>query len=107
LPPAQIANGVADAFVQVIEQYLTCPGPALAQDRFAEGSEKQRIDAAMTRTRQFFEVQGIQTRLSDAGLGLPAIDLVIAQLDAHGMTRLGEHQNVTLDVSRTLIEEAL
>ncbi|MEO5799405.1 MAG: iron-containing alcohol dehydrogenase, partial [Gemmatimonadales bacterium] len=37
LPPRQIANGVVDAFVHVIEQYLTYPADAPLQDRFAEG----------------------------------------------------------------------
>ena len=37
LPPKQIANGVADAFVHIVEQYLTYPVGGLAQDRFAEG----------------------------------------------------------------------
>lgn len=37
LPTRQIANGVVDAFVHVIEQYLTYPVNATVQDRFAEG----------------------------------------------------------------------
>lgn len=37
LPKEQIANGVADAFVHVVEQYLTYPVDAKIQDRFAEG----------------------------------------------------------------------
>ncbi|MAA94225.1 MULTISPECIES: iron-containing alcohol dehydrogenase [unclassified Arsukibacterium] len=37
LPPRQVANGVVDAFVHVIEQYLTYPVNAPVQDRFAEG----------------------------------------------------------------------
>jgi len=37
LPPRQIANGVVDAFVHVVEQYLTYPADAPIQDRFAEG----------------------------------------------------------------------
>ena len=36
LPKNQIANGVIDAFVHVIEQYLTYPSQAEVQDRFAE-----------------------------------------------------------------------
>jgi len=36
LPPRQIANGVADAFVHIIEQYLTYPVAARVQDGFAE-----------------------------------------------------------------------
>ncbi|MGV8577374.1 NADH-dependent alcohol dehydrogenase, partial [Pseudomonas aeruginosa] len=37
LPPRQIANGVVDAFVHTLEQYLTYPVDAKVQDRFAEG----------------------------------------------------------------------
>lgn len=37
LPARQVANGVVDAFVHVIEQYITYPVDAKVQDRFAEG----------------------------------------------------------------------
>lgn len=37
LPVSQISNGVIDAFVHVMEQYLTYPVEAKVQDRFAEG----------------------------------------------------------------------
>ncbi|MBW7983110.1 alcohol dehydrogenase [Enterobacillus tribolii] len=37
LPPRQVANGVVDAFIHVMEQYLTYPVDAKVQDRFAEG----------------------------------------------------------------------
>lgn len=37
LPVRQLANGVVDAFVHVMEQYLTYPIDARVQDRFAEG----------------------------------------------------------------------
>ncbi|MDA3854068.1 MAG: iron-containing alcohol dehydrogenase [Bacteroidales bacterium] len=36
IPQGQIANGLADAFTHVIEQYLTYPNQSLLQDRFAE-----------------------------------------------------------------------
>jgi NADP-dependent alcohol dehydrogenase len=36
LPMNQLANGVIDAFVHVLEQYLTYPSKAEVQDRFAE-----------------------------------------------------------------------
>lgn len=36
LPPRQVSNGIADAFVHVIEQYLTYPVRAMIQDKFAE-----------------------------------------------------------------------
>ena len=37
LSPRQVANGIIDAFVHVVEQYLTYPVNAKVQDRFAEG----------------------------------------------------------------------
>ncbi len=37
LPEKQIANGVVDAFVHVMEQYMTYPDNGGVQDRFSEG----------------------------------------------------------------------
>jgi NADP-dependent alcohol dehydrogenase len=37
LPARQVANGIVDAFVHTVEQYLTYPVDAPLQDRFAEG----------------------------------------------------------------------
>ena len=205
LPPAQIANGLVDAYVHVMEQYLTYPVQARPQDRFAEGllqtlveiapgalaeppdyhhranlmwtatlalngligagvpqdwathmigheltalygidhartlaivlpslmqsqraakrdkllqyaervwhvsggTEDERIDAAITHTRAFFEGVGIPTRLSAYGLGREAVDAVVAQLTAHGMLKLGEHRSITPEVSRAILEAAL
>lgn len=44
LPEKQIANGVADSFVHVIEQYLTFPVNSPIQDRFAESILKTLIE---------------------------------------------------------------
>lgn len=205
LPQRQLANGVIDAFVHVVEQYLTYPVDARIQDRFAEGMmltlteigpevvhgppdyqqranmvwaatmalsgiirtgvpedwsthmigleltalfgldhaqtlaillpstlqicrerkhvkllqyaervwqindgmDDARIDQAIEATRAFFVSLGVQTRLSAYGIDSTAVDLVINQLDAHGMTRLGEHGDVTLDVSRRIVEASL
>ncbi|GHD58108.1 iron-containing alcohol dehydrogenase [Jeongeupia chitinilytica] len=205
LPPRQVANGAVDAFVHVVEQYLTYPTDAPVQDRFAEsllqtlievgpkalatphdyqvranlmwaatmalngligagvpqdwathlvgheltalyeldhaqtlaivlpamlqirradkraklvqyaervwgirdGSDDERIDAAITKTREFFEAMGVKTTLSDYGLGTDAVDAVVSQLEAHGMTTLGEKQDVTPAVSRRVLEAAL
>ncbi|MDX1299313.1 MAG: iron-containing alcohol dehydrogenase [Pseudomonas sp.] len=205
LPVRQLANGVVDAFVHVMEQYLTYPIDARVQDRFAEGllqtlieigplmleesaeystranlmwtatlalngligagvpqdwsthmigheltalhgidhartlaivlpanlevrreakrakllqyaervwqirqgDEEQRIDAAIQQTRTFFESLGLPTRLSAYQLGADAIDALINQLDAHRLTALGEHSDVSLDVSRRVLEASL
>jgi len=44
LPTKQIGNGVVDAFVHVVEQYLTYPVNAPIQDRFAEGILRTLIE---------------------------------------------------------------
>ena len=46
LPKVQIANGLADAFTHVMEQYLTYPVNALIQDKFAESVLKTLIGVA-------------------------------------------------------------
>ena len=71
-----------------------------------EGSDDQRIDAAIAATRQFFEQMGVPTRLSDYGLDGSSIPALLAKLEEHGMTKLGEHQDIPLDVSRRIYEAA-
>ena len=204
LPPRQTANGVVDAFVHTMEQYLTYPVNAKVQDRMAEGllqtliedgpkalanpedyearanvmwaatmalngyigagvpqdwsthmigheitamhdldhaqtlavvlpamlqerreqkrekllqyaeriwglrsgSEAARIDGAIKATRDFFERMGVATRLSTYGIDEPRIDEIVAKLQEHGMTALGEHADVSLDVSRAVLQAA-
>lgn len=204
LPPRQVANGVVDAFVHIVEQYLTYPADAAVQDRFAEGllltlieegpralsepdnlavranlmwtatlalngligagvpqdwathmlgheitvlygvdhaqtlaivlpamlqvrreekrakllqyaervwnlrdgDEEARIDAAIARTRAFFESLSVPTRLSDYGIGADAVPALVAQLERHGMKKLGERRDFGLDGSRRVFELA-
>lgn len=44
LPDRQVANGIVDAFIHVLEQYLTCDQDAPLQDRQAEGILLTLID---------------------------------------------------------------
>jgi NADP-dependent alcohol dehydrogenase len=46
LPPAQTANGIVDAFVHVMEQYMTVPADAPLQDRQAEAVLATLIEEA-------------------------------------------------------------
>lgn len=46
LPEKQIANGITDAFVHVLEQYITFPQGAPLQDRFAESILQTLIEVA-------------------------------------------------------------
>jgi NADP-dependent alcohol dehydrogenase len=199
LPPRQIGNGVVDAFVHTMEQYLTYPSDAPMQDEFSEGllrtlirvgpvtlAEPENYEAraafvwaatlalngligagvpqdwathmigheltakfgldhaqslavvlpamleerfgakeaklrqygervwgdpdpraAIGRTRAFFESLGVKTRLADYGIGADAIPGLVAALESHGMTALGEKRDVTPDVSRRVLERAL
>jgi NADP-dependent alcohol dehydrogenase len=205
LPARQIANGVVDAFVHIVEQYLTQPAHAKVQDRFAEGllhtliedgplalkepenydvranlmfaatmalngligcgvpqdwsthmigheltalygldhavtlaivlpgnlhlrknlkhdkllqyairvweiksgNDEHKISEAIRKTVEFFEKMGVKTRLSDYGLGVEAIDKVLAQLKSHQMIKLGENGDVDLEVSRQILDLCL
>ncbi|MEC6796513.1 iron-containing alcohol dehydrogenase [Photobacterium sp. S4TG1] len=205
LSPRQVSNGVVDAFVHTMEQYLTFPVNAKVQDRFAEGllltlieegpkalatpndiavranimwsatqalngligvgvpqdwtthmigheltgnyaidhartlsivlpavmqvcrKEKQaklvqyaervfgintgttdeRIDAAISRTIAFFKEMDVPTSLANVELGEADIDVLIASLEKHGMTALGEHGKLTIADSRKILETAL
>ena len=72
-----------------------------------DGSENARIDQAIERTRAFFESLEVPTRLSAYQLDAAAIDPLVAQLEKHGMVKLGEKQDISLDVSRRILETAL
>ncbi|QIR07654.1 iron-containing alcohol dehydrogenase [Salinivibrio costicola] len=205
LPIRQVGNGVVDAFVHVVEQYLTYPANAPVQDRFAEGllqtlvelgpqaletpedynvraslmwtatlalngligvgvpqdwsthmlgheltalhgldhaqtlavvlpamlnekfeqkqaklaqfaervwhidqgSDAEKAQQAIGKTRDFFERMNVKTRMSDYDLDETAIEPLIESLTQHGMTQLGEHGDVTPDVCRRVLQAAL
>lgn len=46
IPQKQIANGLADSFTHVLEQYMTYPVEAILQDRFAESIMQSIIEVA-------------------------------------------------------------
>ncbi len=46
IPKRQLANGLADSFTHVLEQYITYPVGALLQDRFAESILQTIIEVA-------------------------------------------------------------
>jgi NADP-dependent alcohol dehydrogenase len=75
--------------------------------QLVDGDEEQRIENAIEKTQVFFEQMGVKTRLCDYQLGKTDIDAVLAQLDAHRMTSLGERRDVSLEISRRALELAL
>lgn len=207
LSPRQISNGVVDAFVHVLEQYMTYPVNAKVQDRFAEGllltlveegpkalskeqnedldvrsnimwaaslalngligagvpqdwsthmigheltgtfgvdharslsvvlptllrnrteakqgkllqfaeriwgitegSDSERIEKAITATEAFFRQMEMPVRLSEIDITSNDIDTLVKNLEVHQMIALGEDKQVTLEVSRKILTEAL
>lgn len=71
------------------------------------GSEDERIDAAIAKTREFFADMQVKTRLSEYGIGHEHIPPLLAQLEQHGMVQLGEHGDVTLEISRSVLENSI
>jgi NADP-dependent alcohol dehydrogenase len=71
------------------------------------GSEDEKIDLAIKKTREFFESLGIKTRLSQYGVTADKIPAVVDQLKAHGLTALSETGKITLEVSQKILEGAM
>jgi NADP-dependent alcohol dehydrogenase len=205
LPRNQVANGVVDAFVHVIEQYLTYPVNAPIQDRFAEailitlieegpkvyanpadyesmanlmwsatmalnglimcgvpgdwsvhsigheltalhgidhartlaivlpglwktlreekgqkllqygrrvwsiteGTEEERIDAAINKTTEFFESLGIKTRLSGYGVNQDTIEKIVKRFEDRKWLELGDRGLTTPAATRKALEYQL
>ncbi len=205
LPRRQVANGIVDAYVHVIEQYLTYPVNAPIQDRFAEailitlieegprayanpadydamanlmwsatmalnglimcgvpgdwsvhsigheltalhgidhartlaivlpglwkalkkekgqkllqygmrvwniteGTEQERIDAAIAKTEEFFESLGIKTRLSDYEVKQATIDEIVRRFEKRKWLDLGDRGLTTPETTRKALEHQL
>ncbi|MDD2502027.1 MAG: iron-containing alcohol dehydrogenase [Geobacter sp.] len=71
------------------------------------GSDAERIDAAIEKTSAFFELMQVPTRLAGYGLTQECIPAVLEQLQAHGLTALGEQADVTPDLARKALEARL
>jgi NADP-dependent alcohol dehydrogenase len=72
-----------------------------------KGSETERIDAAIDKTREFFEKMQVPTRLSAYGVTDKCVPQVVEQLQAHGLVALGEHQSVTPEVVEKILRLCL
>lgn len=70
------------------------------------GSDEEKIDRAILKTREFFESLGIKTRLSEYGVTADQIPVVVEQLKTHGLVALSETRDITLEISQKILEEA-
>lgn len=71
------------------------------------GNDEHKISEGIKKTAEFFESLGVKTKLSDYNLGQEAIEKVIAQLKSHQMIKLGENGDVSLEISRQILELCL
>lgn len=71
------------------------------------GPTEQRIDGAISATEGFFRRMGVPTRLSDHGLDAEVVPEILAQLERHGLTALGEHGDIDLATSERILLRAL
>ncbi|WP_218082668.1 iron-containing alcohol dehydrogenase [Anthocerotibacter panamensis] len=58
------------------------------------GTAEERMEQAITRTRQFFEAVGVPTRLSAYGVSSDTIPVVVERLVSRGMVALGENRDL-------------
>ncbi len=72
-----------------------------------EGDDDSRVSRAIELTENFFKTMQVPTRLSDIDLGEAEIDGLIEKLTQHGMVKLGEHGDITPEVSRKILLTAL
>ncbi|MGO3683845.1 MAG: NADH-dependent alcohol dehydrogenase, partial [Proteus vulgaris] len=72
-----------------------------------QGSDAFKIETAINETRKFFELMGLRTRLADFKITEEDIPALVHKLEEHGQTALGEHQDITLEVSQRIYTAAL
>jgi NADP-dependent alcohol dehydrogenase len=75
--------------------------------QLTEGSADERIGQAIANTKTFFEAMGLPTALSKYGLGAEVIEAVTGSLKQHGMVKLGENSDVTPEIVKKILEQAL
>jgi len=72
-----------------------------------EGTDDEKIDLAIEKTREFFQSLGIKTQLSEYDVGEDKFPEVIENLKSHGLTAISETGDITLEVSHKILETAL
>ncbi len=73
----------------------------------SEGTDSEKIDEAIDKTRGFFEAMGIKTKMSQYDIKPEAIDTMVERLEQKGFVALGENQSITLAKSRAIYEGCL
>ncbi|MBC2851498.1 iron-containing alcohol dehydrogenase [Cetobacterium sp. 8H] len=72
-----------------------------------EENEDKKIDLAISKTREFFESLGMKTHLSDYNITEAQFDDIIKSLEHNKRTALSESGDLTLKISREILQKAL
>ncbi|CAE6948335.1 iron-containing alcohol dehydrogenase [Vibrio alginolyticus] len=71
------------------------------------GTDEEKVDVAIQKTEEFFNLMGTQTRLSAYGLSEKDIPAVKDKLIQHGMLTMGEHKDITPEDAAEILKLAL
>ncbi|HQN66862.1 MAG TPA: iron-containing alcohol dehydrogenase [Smithellaceae bacterium] len=71
------------------------------------GEDTARIDAAIEKTRDFFESMKVPTRLCAYHIGADVIPDVVENLKAHGMVKLGENRDISPELVELMMKDCL
>jgi NADP-dependent alcohol dehydrogenase len=69
-----------------------------------EGSEDDRVNAAIEKTVSFFESLGVMTRLSEYNVGIDTIDKIVSRFEERNWLELGDRGLTTPEVTRKALE---
>ncbi len=69
-----------------------------------EGSDDEKADLAIAKTKEFFTSLGVSIKLSDYGVKEEQIADVVKQLTAHGMMQLSETGKITPEVAGEILK---
>jgi NADP-dependent alcohol dehydrogenase len=70
------------------------------------GSDEARIDAAIQKTRGFYEALGLRTRLADYDVKADTAAEVAGRLKARGLLKIGENEDITPEVVERILRQA-
>ncbi|HOC58455.1 MAG TPA: iron-containing alcohol dehydrogenase [Smithellaceae bacterium] len=73
----------------------------------SSGTESSQIEAAIGQTRDFFEQMGVPTKLKDYGIHDFNVETIVEMLEAHGLSVMGEKNDVTADTMRKILKLCL
>ncbi|NRA84985.1 MAG: iron-containing alcohol dehydrogenase, partial [Gammaproteobacteria bacterium] len=75
--------------------------------QITEQDDDVKISKAIELTENFFKLMNVPTRLSEVDITESDINDIMLKLEQHGMTALGENKDISLDVSRQILTQAL